>query len=71
MESSDEGIFMSFYINSRVYIMFNKGIKSMIEPIKVSVNDIQTKVTPHENEDSDLISHNDRSEIIIQNYKSL
>lgn len=47
MESSDEGIFMSFYINSRVYIVFNKGTKSMIEPIKVSVNDIQTKVTPH------------------------
>lgn len=51
--SNDEGIFLGCSINSIVYTMFNKPIKSMMEFIKIFVNDFQIEVTPH----FDLTSH--------------
>ena len=38
--------------------MFNKHTKSLIKPLKLNFNDVQTKVTPYEDEYYDLTSHN-------------
>lgn len=57
MSNSDEDIFLGCSINNSVYIVFNKHTKYIMESIKVLVNDVQTLVTPHEDENDDFFCH--------------
>lgn len=67
--SSDEGIFIRCSINSMVYTLFNNHTKSMMEFIKVFLNDFQTGVVSHEDKDYDLIGHN-VEKVVIDNILS-
>ena len=51
-------MFLGYSINSRAYIVFKKRTKSLIKSLKLIFNDVQTKVTPYEDEYFDLTSHN-------------
>lgn len=52
---NDEGIFFGYSINSRAYHMFNYCTKYMMESINFIINNVQSKVITHEDQDFSIL----------------